>query len=53
MLLWAKHPVAIVVAGLLSLLLVVMVKRLIFPARPKVVMRRAPAVPQRSRGGTR
>jgi hypothetical protein len=53
MLLWAKHPVAIVVAGLLSLLLVVMVKRLIFPARPKVVMRRVPAVPQRSRGGTR
>jgi hypothetical protein len=51
LLLWVKHPVAIGVAGVLALALLLLFKRLLFPARPKVVIRHAPGAPTgRGRG---
>jgi hypothetical protein len=41
-LLWEKHTSALVVAGLLGLILLAMLKRLLFPARPRVIVQSWP-----------
>jgi hypothetical protein len=38
MLLWEKHAVAMVLAGLLALILLALLKRLLFPPRPRIYM---------------
>jgi hypothetical protein len=38
MLLWEKHSVAMVLAGLLALILLALLKRLLFPPRPRIYM---------------
>ena len=48
-LLWSKHSVAMAVAAVLALLLLVVMKRLLFPARPRIVVQAG--VPGRGRGG--
>jgi hypothetical protein len=42
-LLWAKHPWALVAAGLVALLLLLIIKRLAFPARPRIVVEQVTA----------
>jgi hypothetical protein len=37
-LLWEKHWIVLVLAGLLALIVLAMLKRLLFPARPRIVM---------------
>jgi len=41
-LLWEKHGVALVVAALLGLMLLMMLKRLMFGTRPRIVVQQAP-----------
>jgi hypothetical protein len=41
-LLWEKHPVVLVAVGLLGLILLAMLKRLLFPARPRIIVEPAP-----------
>jgi hypothetical protein len=48
-LLWAKHPISLVVSGVLALALLFATKRLLFGTRPKVVVRQAPGPRDRSR----
>jgi hypothetical protein len=51
MLLWAKHPLSVAALGLVALMLLLMVKRLLLPARPRVIVRHAGGPPSRGRGG--
>jgi hypothetical protein len=44
-LLWEKHPVFVVAMGLLALIGFAMLKRLIAPRRPRVIIERIPEVP--------
>jgi hypothetical protein len=41
-LLWEKHAVALVIAGLLALILLALLKRLLFPPRPRIYMQSPP-----------
>lgn len=41
-LLWEKHTTALLAAGLLALILLALLKRLLFPARPRIVVQTAP-----------
>ena len=41
-LLWEKHAVALVIAGLLALILLALLKRLLFPPRPRFIMQSPP-----------
>ena len=50
LLLWEKHPVAIGTVGFIALLLLLIMKRLMFPPRPKIVVRQG-SLPGRGRGG--
>jgi hypothetical protein len=40
-LMWEKHTLAVVAASLLSLMLLLMLKRLLFPARPRIVVQQS------------
>ena len=51
LLLWEKHPVVIGATGLLALMLLALLKRLMFPARAKIVVRQAAPLTGRGRGG--
>jgi hypothetical protein len=42
-LLWEKHPVSLGMTALLALILLLVIKRLVFPARPKIVVRHGAA----------
>ena len=48
-LLWEKHGVVLVVAGLLALMLLLMLKRLLFGTRPRIIVQHV----RRSRRGCR
>jgi len=48
-LLWAKHSVAMAATGVAALLLLLIMKRLLFPARQRIVVQSG--VPGRARGG--
>ena len=50
-LLWEKHPVSLAVVGLLALLLLALLKRLLFPARPRIVVHQGAGHSGRGRGG--
>jgi hypothetical protein len=50
-LLWAKHAVAMAVAGVVALLLLFIMKRLVMPARPRIVVHTGAGDPTRRRGG--
>lgn len=41
-LLWEKHAVVLVIAGLLALILLALLKRLLFPPRPRIYMQSPP-----------
>jgi hypothetical protein len=41
-LLWEKHAVALVIAGLLALILLALLKRLLFPVRPRIYVQSPP-----------
>jgi hypothetical protein len=41
-LLWEKHAVVLVIAGLLTLILLAILKRLLFPPRPRIYMQSPP-----------
>jgi hypothetical protein len=41
-LLWEKHPVVLVIAGLLGLILLALLKRLLFPPRPRIIVQSPP-----------
>jgi hypothetical protein len=50
-LLWEKHPASLVVTAFLALALLLMLKRLMFGTRPRVVVHQGPGLP--GRGGRR
>jgi hypothetical protein len=52
MLLWARHPIVIVATLLMTLLVLLMVKRLVLGTRPKVVVRQIAAPQSRGRKGS-
>jgi hypothetical protein len=41
-LLWEKHAVVLVIAGLLALMLLALLKRLLFPPRPRIYIQPPP-----------
>lgn len=50
-LLWAKHAVAMAVTGAVALLLLLIMKRLVMPARPRIVVHTGAGAPAQRRGG--
>jgi hypothetical protein len=50
-LLWSKHAVAMAVAGIVAVLLLLIVKRLILPARPRIIVQQGNLTQRRGRGG--
>jgi hypothetical protein len=50
---WEKHPVSLLGTGLLALILLLLLKRLLFGTRPKVVVHQGVLAAGRGRGGRR
>jgi hypothetical protein len=52
-LIWEKHPVSLLGAGLVALILLLLTKRLVFGTRPKIIVHHGAGVPGKGRGGRR
>ena len=52
-LMWEKHPVSLLGTGLVALILLLLLKRLLFGTRPKVVVHQGVLAAGRGRGGRR
>ena len=50
-LMWEKHPVSLAAASVLALILLLLLRRLLFGTRPKVVVQHSPGVAGRNRAG--
>ena len=50
-LMWEKHPVSLAATGLLALILLLLMQRLLFGTRPRIVVQQGPGPPGRGRGG--
>jgi hypothetical protein len=52
-LMWEKHPVSLATAGVLGLILLLLMRRLLFGTRPRIIVQHSPGVsgPGRDRGG--
>ena len=50
-LMWEKHPVSLAATGVLVLILLLLIRRLLFGSRPKVVVQHGSSIPGRGRGG--
>jgi hypothetical protein len=50
-LMWEKHPVSLAATGVLALILLLLIRRLLFGTRPKVIVQHGSSVAGRGRGG--